>query len=218
MPLQNRVTPFSTIQATHHRGLFMGNRGCLHNGSKQLVATRRGEKRWIICELAFKGQRRELMRPGHYTELFFLDEAVALAAGHRPCSLCRRGAFNDYRAAWKLATGDTALAPEIDAILDGQRTTQIDDCQPTYATVETLPNGTFVVRQDAPDQAWLVNESALRRWNHAGYVAATPLVPGEVVWVLTPPAHVALLRHAYLPRLHPSAGDERPRIFDPGIS
>ncbi|TWT58745.1 hypothetical protein KOR42_21310 [Thalassoglobus neptunius] len=99
MPLQNRVTPESVIEAVSARGMFMGNRGCLHGCERNLVKQFCSEKRWIICETEFRGRRRALMEPGKYTELFFLDEATAFASGHRPCGECRRDRFVDFKAA-----------------------------------------------------------------------------------------------------------------------
>ena len=100
MPLQNRVTPFSTIEAVPHRGLFMGNRGRLHDDHRRLVTTGWRSRAWLICLLEFRGRHRTVMAPRRYTELFFLDEAVALAAGHRPCAECRRPAFRAFMTAW----------------------------------------------------------------------------------------------------------------------
>ncbi len=99
MSLQNRVDPFGNLHAVPHRGKWMGNRGLLHNDRKEIV--RHSQlKRWIYCKLEFKGWHREVMRPGHYTELFFLDEATALAAGHRPCMECQRERATEFKRIW----------------------------------------------------------------------------------------------------------------------
>ena len=99
MPLQNRVTPFGELIATPARGTLMGNRGCLHDAQQRIRRTF-AVKRWIICVLEFKGRHRQVMAPGQYTELFFLDEATALAAGHRPCAECQRARYDLFRAHW----------------------------------------------------------------------------------------------------------------------
>ncbi|MEM7043045.1 MAG: hypothetical protein AAF543_09570, partial [Pseudomonadota bacterium] len=103
MPLQNRVTPKGDVQALAERGLFMGNRGILHDTSRQLGTSRWRHPHWIICVLSFKGWHREVMQPNTWTELFFMDEATALAAGHRPCALCRRSAYNAFQEALRTA-------------------------------------------------------------------------------------------------------------------
>src|SRR6202451_2054834 len=97
---QNRVTPFGDLVATPERGTFMGNRGVLHDAEGRIKRVWQ-LKRWIVCVLEFRGRKRQVMTPGRYTELFFLDEATALAAGHRPCAECRRQRFNAFRDAWK---------------------------------------------------------------------------------------------------------------------
>ena len=123
MPLQNRVTPRGDIVATPARGTLTGNRGILHDAGRQLGAARWRHHRWICCRLDFKGRRRAVMAPGRYTELFFLDEATALAAGHRPCWECRREAFQDFQSAWRCAFGgaDDVGAAAMDRILHRAR-------------------------------------------------------------------------------------------------
>ena len=108
MPLQNRVNPRGTIEQSSARGTYMGNRGVLHNGKRELTRQFK-TKAWIICLLEFKGRKRELMTPGRYTELFFLDEVTAFAAGHRPCAECRRKRYNEFRDAWQAANALVAL-------------------------------------------------------------------------------------------------------------
>src|SRR5262245_6485047 len=122
MPRQNRVTPWGEIVAMPERGTLMGNRGLLHDAEGQIMRPWR-ERRWIICLLDFKGRRRSVMSPGLYTELFFLDEATALAAGHRPCAECRRERFNAFRDAWLKGNGGAApvTAPDIDRRLHEER-------------------------------------------------------------------------------------------------
>ncbi len=124
MALQNRVTPTGAIVADPARGCFMGNRGILHDDRKRLGRARWRHKHWIVCVLAFRGRWRRVMEPRRYTELFFLDEAVALAAGHRPCAECRRGRYQDFLAGWANGTGHAGAIPkaaELDGILHAAR-------------------------------------------------------------------------------------------------
>src|SRR5450755_61799 len=162
MPLQNRVTPRGDLIAVADRGLLTGNRGVLHDEGGEIV--RRSQvRRWITCVLAFGDRHRVVMTPNRYTHLFFLDEATALAAGHRPCGECRHGDYQRFRQCWATAHGladppgaeamDDVLHPER-ASFGGRRRTQ-----PRAAT--TLPDGTFV---DWQDGAWLVSGGALMRW------------------------------------------------------
>jgi hypothetical protein len=148
MPLQNRVSPTGAIFATSARGTFMGNRGkALHNDCREIVRPFDGQ-RWITCLLDFKGRRRQVMSPGLYTELFFLDEAVALAAGHRPCAECRRERFKAFVSSWKEATSldnaVTLLAPEVDRELHRARVAGRREKITYQALLESLPDGCFV--------------------------------------------------------------------------
>ena len=157
MPKQNRVTPFSTLIAALARGTLTGNRGCLHDDHEQIRRQFRGQ-RWIICLLDFKGRKRSIMTPGRYTELFFLDEATALAAGHRPCAECQRARFNLFREIWAKAnpkTGNAArpAATAMDAILHQERTVMIESHR-FCSSVGDLPDGTFVTDDD--QHAYLV--------------------------------------------------------------
>ena len=120
MPLQNRVTPFGNLVAVEGRGLLMGNRGRLHDAERRIVRYAQG-RRWIACLTSFRGRRRTVMSPGLYTELFFLDEAVALAAGHRPCAECRRDDYTRFRAAWARAVSEDVSADGMDMKLDADR-------------------------------------------------------------------------------------------------
>lgn len=193
MPLQNRVMPWGEILADPARGLFTGNRGCLHDDHKRLGRARWKHRAWIICELEWKDWQRQVMTPGTWTELFFLDEAVALAAGHRPCALCRRAAYDAFRAAW----GGATKAPEMDATLHAAR---LGPRQRRQAA--SLPDGAFF---RAEGQAWLVQATKMRRFSPAGYGPAVELHQGEVE-LLTPGPSLAVLRAGYRPVLHPSAG------------
>ncbi|MEA2171907.1 MAG: hypothetical protein QOF76_5207 [Solirubrobacteraceae bacterium] len=192
VPRRNRVTPFSELIADPARGLVYGNRGCLHNARGEIVRHHQVQ-RWIACVLEFKDRRHEIMRPGHYTELFFLDEATAFAAGHRPCAECRRP---DYKRYMEIA--GATRADEIDARLAGERERR------WTAPFADLPDGTIVADGGA---AWLVARGALLRWTPAGYTERRALPVGEAT-VLTPPTSVAVLRAGWaglVPLLHPTA-------------
>ncbi len=196
MTLQNRVTPFGDIVATPERGTMMGNRGILHDERRRLGRRRWAHKAWICCLTEFRGRKRQVMAPGRYTELFFLDEAVALAAGHRPCFECRRDAARAYAVCW----GGGPRAGEIDRVLHAER---LDGGRRRVHCFEAagLPDGAFAVRDGA---AWLVRGPRLLRYTPAGYDAAIERPVGAVE-TLTPPATLRALRAGYAPRLHPSA-------------
>ncbi len=209
MPLQNRVTPFGAIVADPARGAWMGNRGCLHDDRKRLVRQSCAEKRWIVCQLSFKGRRRALMTPNHYTELFFLDEATALAAGHRPCAECRRADYRCYRTRFAEATGhpERLKAEEMDAVLHEERLRPLGDAS-RLVTLDRVPDGALVARPDSPGKAFLVLGRALRPWSFEGYGAPGDAGPGELV-LITPPASAAVLALGYKPQIHESASDVR---------
>jgi hypothetical protein len=202
MPLQNRVTPFSRIEAVPQRGIFTGNRGILHDEQRRLVTERWRHKNWIICELSYRDWRRTLMSPRKWTELFFLDEAVALAAGHRPCAFCRLPAFRAFAAAWAGA-GPLPKAPEIDKALHAERVPTIRGGERPRRQLSGLPTGTMVLLPENPDQSWLVSQGHLFPWTHAGY--GTPVAAAErEVFLITPPATVGALARGYRPTLHPT--------------
>ncbi len=196
MPRRNRVTPFSTLIATSARGTFTGNRGCLHDDHEQIRRQFQG-KRWIICLLDFKGRKRSIMTPGRYTELFFLDEATALAAGHRPCAECQRERFNLFREIWAKANSEIAGTPRptastLDAILHQERIATSSQAHRFCNSIENLPNGAFVT--DDEQIAYLVLRNQLLRWSPAGYehppvrtirYPVRVLTPASVVWTLT---------------------------------
>ena len=201
MALQNRVLPTGEIVAMAARGMFMGNRGILHDDRQRLGTARWRHKAWVCCVLSFKGRRREVMAPGRYTELFFLDEAVALAAGHRPCAECRRADHERFRAAWAAATGALPRAPEMDATLHAARVTRARAQLRHVAPAETLPDGAFFLLEGV---AHLVSGDAARPFAPAGYGAARPRPMGAVT-VLTPWPSLAVLAAGYRPVLHPTA-------------
>lgn len=200
MPRQNRVTPEGEIIADPARGLVMGNRGCLHDAAGRLGTARWRHPHWIICALSFKGRWRPIMAPNRWTELFFLDEATALAAGHRPCAECRRAAYNAFRAAFAPAP---LPAPEIDRRLHTARVTRTRHQITHRADLATLPDGSFVKLPGAPEPL-LVLTDRLLPWRPDGYGLAQPRLGGTVT-VLTPAPTVAALRNGYRPILHPTA-------------
>jgi hypothetical protein len=207
MPLQNRVTPFGEIEASAARGLFMGNRGILHDEQRQLGTARWRHKNWVTCRLAFKGRKRTVMAPGRYTELFFCDEAVALAAGHRPCAECRREDYDRFRAAWAQGhqLSDHPQAGELDAGLHAARVER-DRRQVRFTSVRIadLPDGSFISLPESPEAAWLVYQNSLHRWSHKGYGEKRPAPGRDHVTVLTPEPTVRALGAGYRPALHPS--------------
>jgi hypothetical protein len=204
MPLQNRVTPFGDIVATLHRGLFTGNRGIIHNPLTRTLLGRRWTTRaWLICVCEFKGRRRKVMSTRSWTELFFLDEATALAAGHRPCFFCRRADAEAFRDAWARAQG---IAPPragaMDAVLHRERLAggerRLHDLPGDGAA---LPDGTMV---QAGGDSFLVVGGRVLPWSFAGYLA--PVEMPRHARLLTPPSTVGALRQGYRVALHPSAG------------
>jgi len=201
VPRRNRVTPFGDIIATEARGLLYGNRGVLHDDCGGLV---RGwqVRRWIACLLEFKGRRRPLMRPGRFTELFFLDEATALAAGHRPCAECRRQDFLRFRTAWmRLHPDGSPRVDAIDRVLHAERVDSRGSKRLHEARLEDLPDGAMVAEGG---RAWLVLGRELLSWSPFGYGGRTARGPATVS-VLTPPSITGILRAGYEPLIHPSA-------------
>lgn len=204
MPLQNRVLPSGEIVSDPARGMFMGNRGRLHDERRRLVRQRCGQRFWIICETAFKGRTREVMAPRSYTELFFLDEAVAMAAGHRPCAECRRAAFNAFNVAFGTAKGiDRVRAADVDTVLAGERRWSRGGGVRWNAAPATLPDGCFV---DMPGGGFgLWNDGRLRPFRMSGYDTPVEIDPREVLPVVTPPSTVDALRNGYRPVMHLTA-------------
>ncbi|MGE0255594.1 MAG: hypothetical protein AB7N54_10085 [Alphaproteobacteria bacterium] len=204
MPLQNRVAPTGDIIAHPARGLFMGNRGILHDGARRLGTPRWRHPHWIVCLTAFRGRSRVPMTPGRYTELFFLDEGVALAAGHRPCAECRRADWLGFLAAWRTGTGDGVRgAADLDRALHAARLVPRRRAQRRFpARLAGLPDGTFV---DAGQGPCLVLGTRLLPWSPGGYRAAQACATDATVAVLTPAPTVAALAAGYRPVLHDSA-------------
>ncbi len=204
MPRQNRVTPFNEIVAYPERGTFTGNRGVLHDAAGRITGRRWTTRRWIICLLEFKGWWRPIMQPGRYTELFFLDEATALAAGHRPCRECRRADHERFKQCWLAGNPGrlSEIAPgiaAIDRILHEDRLIAGTKRQrTTRAEIDDLPDGTFITLDDEA-QALLVWGDRLLVWSPAGYSSALPRPGQRMVTVLTPRSTVNALAAGYTP-------------------
>ena len=206
MARRNRVSPLSELIADPARGLVYGNRGCLHDGA-QRIRRRYNGRRWIACRLQFRGwQRERLMAPGKFTELFFLDEATAFAAGHRPCALCRREDYNRLVSAWAGLHPHQHGADEIDAQLHDERVDPITRAQLRRpVAIDQLPDGAFMFDQGMP---WLVLGRELLAWSPAGYRERRPRPSGGEVELITPPSLVEVLRVGWspvVPLLHPTA-------------
>jgi len=206
MPRQNRVTPLGDLVAGPARGLVYGNRGCLHD-DKGRIRRSFAVKRWISCRLEFRGwQRGELMQPGRFTELFFLDEATAFAAGHRPCALCRRADYDRFAAIWAELHPAQRGADAMDEQLQGERVdAKTRERRLHAAPFDELPDGAFVLEQGVP---WLVRQSKLLRWTPGGYVEERPRPRSSAAVLVTPPSLVTVLASGWdglVPLLHPSA-------------
>ena len=206
MPLPNRVDPFGNLFADSSRGLFFGNRGGrFHRDDRTLGRRRWVSRTWICCRLEFKGRHREVWGRG-YTELFFLDEPTALAAGHRPCFECRRHDAQAFAAAFACGSGRAAAprAAAIDAVLHAER---LDGRAKRRhrAAIGGLPDGACLTLADEPASVFAVRGAWLLRWTPAGYAARRARPRAGLADLLTPPAVVAALAAGYRPHWHPSA-------------
>lgn len=203
MPLQNRVDPFGDIVRTSARGSMMGNRGGrMHNEDRELIANYK-TRRWIACVLEFRGRHRVVMAPNRYTELFFLDEAVAFAAGHRPCAECRHERFKAFQSAWQRAHRQSrpSFAHEMDRELHAARIHKRKKV--TYETpAGSLPNGCFV---EIEGKAYLVLDGFLLEWSWSGYRNKFRPRGDRILTVLTPEPMVRCFGEGYVPVVHESA-------------
>jgi hypothetical protein len=201
MPLQNRVLPTGEVVAIPDRGMFVGNRGIIHSpATKTLLKKRWSADAWLTCVLDFRGRRRKVMERQSWTELFFLDEATAFAAGHRPCFYCRREDANRFRAAWEKGNRvSDVLAPEMDAVLHRERFASARKLHPLPEEIEKLPDGTMV---QAGEESFLIAQGRALLWAPSGYRA----VKGGLkdAKLLTPPSAVRAFAAGYRPVLHPS--------------
>jgi hypothetical protein len=203
MPLQNRVTPQGDIIATPHRGMFTGNRGIIHDPATKTLLTRRwSSNAWLTCVCEFRGRRRKVMGGRSWTELFFLDEATAFAAGHRPCFFCRRDDANRFRAAWEEGNGVRGvLARDIDIVLhrerlDGRR----KRLHALPMPLRQLPDGAMV---QAGAEIYLIAQGSALLWSPGGYSQAQNALAGAML--LTPPSTLRAFGAGYRPVLHESA-------------
>jgi hypothetical protein len=206
MPRRNRVTPLGEIIAVSERGTMMGNRGILHDAEGRI---RRpwAVKRWLICVLEFRGRHRTIMAPNRYTELFFLDEATALAAGHRPCYECRRDRYLAFRDAW--AAGNPELlgpepirADDIDDRLHAERAAPDRSKRTERGCLDDLPDGVFINLDGSEQEPHLIWDHELLTWSPGGYRQRRPRPRGEVVTILTPGSTVRAIRSGYVPEVY----------------
>ena len=206
MPLQNRVTPAGELVAVSARGMFMGNRGGrLHRDDRTLGSRRWTSRAWICCVLEFKARHRAVWANG-YTELFFLDEPTALAAGHRPCFECRRRDAMRFAECWALARQTSARprAAEMDRVLHAERLDERSKRRHRLR-IETLPDGAMISMPDQPQSILAVQGERLLPWTPGGYRGAQARPHRIIVDVLTPPSILAVLAQGYCPHWHPSA-------------
>jgi hypothetical protein len=201
MSLQNRVTPFGEIAALGGRGLVMGNRGILHDDNRRIVRYSQ-VRRWLACRTEFKQIRRVIMRPHSYTELFFLDEATAFSAGHRPCAECRRSDYRRFCELWAMCHGEPVSADIIDRQLHRERLAGPRTKRTYRADLESLPDGAYIAVEN---RAWLVWGDSLLAWSPLGYSERRLRSTESAVEVLTPRSTVAVIAAGYRPPSHPSA-------------
>jgi hypothetical protein len=200
--LQNRVDPRGNIIRTPARGAWIGNRGVIHNEQQQILRPFR-LKAWITCALSFKGRKRPIMAPNRWTELFFLDEATAFSAGHRPCFECRRSDALRFRSFWirgnpEYGFDEKTSIREIDAVLHRERLADDGSKRVYLAAVSDLPNGGFVLYQDQPH---LVVDGWLYPWSPEGYGKGLAAPGEESLRVLTPRSIVKAFRAGYVPQI-----------------
>ncbi|MEM8849678.1 MAG: hypothetical protein AAGE03_06535 [Pseudomonadota bacterium] len=202
LPLKNRVLPDGTIHALAARGTITGNRGILHVADRRMGPALWKIRAWICCTLDWQGRQRTVMTGRRWTELFFLDEAVAFAAGHRPCGYCRRAAFERWKAAWQVAIGPWPGVQAVDAEMHAARAVPGARRLCSHmAEARALPHGAMF----RTDRCWLVQDDQARPYTPDGYGPAEPL-PRLSVETLTNPVTLSVLRAGYRPDLHPSAG------------
>ncbi|WP_210258475.1 MULTISPECIES: hypothetical protein [unclassified Devosia] len=204
MPLQNRVTPYGEIVVDPSRGALMGNRGILHKDGRELGTARWRHPNWVTCVLCFGTRRRQLMAPDSYTELFFLDEATALSAGHRPCAQCRNKDYKRFLAAWAKGHGldQPPTAKELDAKLHAERVSPKRQKLTRRAPAASLPQGTMITLEGQPFLIW---GAGMKSWSFLGY-GDTHSLPRDSVEVLTPWGTVLALAAGFVPMVDESAG------------
>ena len=200
--LQNRVDPFGNLIKTKARGTWMGNRGVIHNENQEILRPFK-LKAWIICKLQFKGRQRKIMSPNRWTELFFLDEATAFAAGHRPCFECRREDAGKFKALWVKGNPEYGFdkktsIQKIDEILHRERVDRKGSKVVFEEDIHNVPNGCFVLHND---DAFLVFDKMLFPWSPSGYLQGIAFSNVDKVSVLTPKSVVNAFRAGYLPEM-----------------
>lgn len=203
MSLQNRINPEGEICRSSARGTLMGNRGCLHNEAREIVARSKRDA-WVTCLTEFKGIKRRVMGAGNYTELFFLDEATALSAGHRPCATCRRERYDAFLSAWSKGNrnGAKVLAGEVDMQMKLDRS---PSSRTVTASVHGLPDG-VMVKEVATGACFLVRGGRLYRWSFDGYGGALAISSvTEAFAVLTPASTIKAIQSGYSVQIHSSA-------------
>lgn len=206
MHLQNRVDPWGNLIAVSARGAWMGNRGVLHDAQKNIVSKWK-RKSWVICELEFKSRQRQVFGPNTYSELFFLDEATAFSAGHRPCATCRRDRYNAFKDAWIKANRPISQSnpsiTDIDRQIHDERISRDGKKVTFIARIADLPDGTFI---EYDENAYLLWEKRLHRWSPHGYFStAETMQPEDKVLVLTPFSIVQIFMAGFKPQVHESA-------------
>lgn len=188
-------------------GAWLGNRGILHNENQEIIAQWK-HKRWVVCQLAYKGRKRQIFSPNNYSELFFLDEATAFAAGHRPCAECRRERYSEFKQAWQKTNGACSLEiaiTQIDKQLHVERVAPGGEKASHCMEFRDLPFGAFIERENG---AYLYWQMKLRKWSPGGYVAVGALPePDQLVKVLTPFSIVQMYKNGFTPQVHESASD-----------
>ena len=200
--LQNRVNPFGDLIKTEARGTWTGTRGVIHNDQQEIIRPFK-LKAWITCKLEFKGRKRKVMSPNRYTELFFLDEATAFAAGHRPCCECRRDDFNNFKMYWLAGNPGYNFSKktsirEIDQIIHQERINK-DRSKPTFEeSIPAIPNGTFILFNNEP---YLVSANRLHVWSPFGYTHSITLPDLDKLTVITPASIVNTFRAGYVPQI-----------------
>jgi hypothetical protein len=207
MPLQNRVNPFGTIVTAPERGAWTGNRGVIHNAEKRIIK-HYAVKYWITCVLEYKGIRRTVMSPNKWTELFFLDEATAFAAGHRPCGFCRNADFKKFKSLWVAANGAKYNVTEktkmaiIDEYIHQERLNKDGSRRRYKALLHGLPTGTHVTLEEEKSCLWY--KGKLFEWSFSGYREIFTILKNQEVEVLTPCSYVNVFKMGYVPQVHES--------------
>ncbi|MEZ8820418.1 hypothetical protein AB4264_10535 [Vibrio sp. 10N.261.55.B8] len=200
MPLQNRVSPSGELLADNARGSWLGNRGILHNEKKEIIRPWK-HINWVLCELNFKERKRQVFSQNSYSELFFLDEATALSAGHRPCASCRRQRFDEFKQAWGAAQLSELKVEEIDKVLHQDRAIRGGKKVTYNEKLENLPNGVFVELEGKP---WLIWRNELHEWRPDGYRARADIYGDLNVTVLTPKCMVEIIVAGFIPQVDES--------------